>query len=65
MGPIGEVLSALLRAQEFYERHGGALAGESIITLGGVRYPQVAYAWPDLEILCKSAPGTSSVQIPR
>jgi hypothetical protein len=42
-------------ARAFYERHGGTLAGESVITLGGVPYPQVAYAWPELKNLCESA----------
>jgi ribosomal protein S18 acetylase RimI-like enzyme len=42
------VLSANISARNFYERRGGVLAGESVITLDGAAYPQVAYAWEDL-----------------
>jgi len=39
------VLAGNTSARRFYEQLGGRLAGESVITLDGVAYPQVAYAW--------------------
>jgi len=39
------VLSGNAGARRFYERMGGALAGESTVTLGGRAYAQVAYGW--------------------
>jgi ribosomal protein S18 acetylase RimI-like enzyme len=55
------VFTQNLPARAFYERHGGrALADESFITLAGEQYPQVAYAWPDLQDLCKSLHETGS-----
>jgi GNAT superfamily N-acetyltransferase len=34
-------------ARGFYERLGGALAGESMVSVGGERLREVAYIWPD------------------
>ena len=34
-------------ARGFYERLGGRLVGEQPIDIGGVSYPEVAYAWTD------------------
>lgn len=34
-------------ARGFYERLGGQLAGESLVSVGGERLREVAYAWPD------------------
>lgn len=39
------VLKENSRARYFYERMGGHLAGEQSITIGDVRYPEVAYGW--------------------
>lgn len=39
------VLKENTRARRFYERMGGHLTGEQSITLGDVRYPEVAYGW--------------------
>jgi GNAT superfamily N-acetyltransferase len=39
------VLKENTRARRFYERMGGHLAGEQSITIGDVRYPEVAYGW--------------------
>ena len=37
----------------FYERLGGSLAAERTIEIGGKTLPEVAYAWPDLTVLCR------------
>jgi len=42
------VLAGNTNARQFYERLGGRLAGDSVITLDGIAYPQVAYAWEKL-----------------
>lgn len=34
--------------RRFYERIGGKLTGERLIDLGGVKYPEVAYGWADI-----------------
>lgn len=39
------------RSRRFYERAGGLPAGESPITLAGIAYPQVAYAWKSLDLV--------------
>jgi hypothetical protein len=33
-------------ARGFYRKLGGSVVGECELTLGGKKYPQVAYGWP-------------------
>jgi ribosomal protein S18 acetylase RimI-like enzyme len=42
------VLRENARARHFYERLGGALAGEKVEEKAGVLLPEVAYGWSDL-----------------
>ncbi len=44
------VLSNNAPARAFYESLGGAVVGESFLTLGGKAYPQTAYGWERLVI---------------
>lgn len=44
------VLTENTQARRFYERAGGAIVAESMITLGGRGYRQVAYGWERLHV---------------
>lgn len=43
--------------QRFYERHGGKLAGERLIQIGGQEFVEIAYGWNDLRQSCQSDDG--------
>jgi hypothetical protein len=49
------VLEANAPARRFYETLGGALVRDQPIEIGGVIFTEVAYGWPDLDVLLKAA----------
>jgi GNAT superfamily N-acetyltransferase len=48
------VLTGNARALEWYQRRGASPVAKAPITLDGVKYPQTALVWPDLQALCGS-----------
>ncbi|HEX4309633.1 MAG TPA: GNAT family N-acetyltransferase [Acidobacteriaceae bacterium] len=37
----------------FYQRMGGAQVAEQMIEIGGVTLPELAFGWPDIDVLCE------------
>jgi ribosomal protein S18 acetylase RimI-like enzyme len=61
------VLDANAQARRFYEALGGTVVGEQRIEIGGVTLVEVAYGWPDVAALLKTAGpdmSTSGAQLP-
>jgi GNAT superfamily N-acetyltransferase len=58
-GGMGSVLLWVLQAngpaRRFYEALGGWVVREQPIEIGGVTFTEVAYGWPDLQVLLKAA----------